>query len=116
MAIWKQVGSGTVSHNIILAVCGRTEQNRMWGKEMSRLRFAGTGPDDFCTSALIVTRAVWPQPDMAIKNQIRSGLFSHSMIQAICGRTEAMNRMRESGSGLLEPGWMIVAHWFALTR
>ena len=65
--------------------------------EVGRLRFDGTRTDDSCTPALCFqNRSVWPQPEMAIRNRIRSGPVLHNMIRAICERTEPILPKKET--------------------
>ena len=49
---------------------------------------ARSRPIDSCRSACFWTRSIWPKPDTVSQNQIGSGLVLHSMILAICRKTQ----------------------------
>ena len=82
----------------------RQSQQTCWnrpryGSDPAWKRLAGTEPDDSCTPACFRIGSIWPQPDMAIQNQIGSGPV------AFC-----QNR---ASSVLRETGPMILAHRLA---
>ena len=78
--------------------------------------FARSGPDDSCTLACFRAGSVWPKPDTVRQNQIRSRLVLHSMIQAICGRTQPglkVGNWQQASCILPELGPLILAHQLA---
>ena len=91
------IRSGLVLHNMIRAICGRTQQSLKVEISSKPVAFCQTGPDKSCTLACFRTRCVCPKPHPAI--QIGSGSVFHNMILAFFGRTEP-NWMQEVGSGI----------------
>ena len=89
MSVCVCVWSGSVSYNTICAVFGKTQRNQMLETGCGLVSFYQNRARWFLHTGLFLGRiCVWSQPDMAIQNQIGSGLVSHSMIQAVLGRTE----------------------------
>ena len=78
--------------------------------------FCGIGPDDSCTPACFRTRSAWPKPDTVSQNQIKSGPVLHNMGTSLGERNRIEYGKVIAGRFRFEPGWMSVAHWFALTK
>ena len=92
------VEPGWVLHNMIWAVCGRTQLSESRKLVVGQLCSARTGADDSCTLACLQTRYIWPKPDQAI--QIRSGTVLHNMIRAFYRKTDP-----KSDPGIYDLAW-----------
>ena len=80
---------GMIFHNMIRAVCGKTQPSLKVGKwKKAGCVLPETGPDGSCTLTCFRTRCVCPKPDQAI--QIGSGSVFHNMIRPDSGCTLAV--------------------------
>ena len=61
---------------------------KTWWIKNLNLNLWNVGQNDSCTPACLQTGSVWPKPNTVSLNQTRSGLVLHSMMCAVCTRTQ----------------------------